>query len=542
MIQKFWSLTGPSRFLAQIIQSAETHGIAGVTIPDSMPAGLLDSIRERLTASGYSKIIHVKSDKTRRPIVHRVAAAAGIHGAALRSIRSLLVASETSSAVFLIDRLDPKDWLEWAIFLRAFRAERERVQGLLLPSLVVVLPVDLPRADVVRIFGRTEIHWRGRVSWLDMRTYVSRVIGFDSPDTLVERIAEATVVELAGYDPDLASFLASHDLGELVSTEGLIAKLTRKECPLPTWSNGLCDEFDGRVFPNTTASLGRFDRKTVERRIWRAHVGTIMRLIDEVREAFCRRYADVLRAAMPYIYVDARGDQQTVDDPRDLELYHLRTLLEGAATAKEIVFLKTINKARNHVAHFETVPSNIIQALSASWDEMRDGLTTDSWAWPRCGQRLTVMIGPTGAGKTTHAKRHHSGDQIVSSDEIRIEKFGSLTIEGPQDAIFDEARRRVVDKLSKGESVVFDATNLRARDRLAVVDLAPVDLEVVYVVIDRPIESKLLLGGWRSEKPNLISAHTDLFLRELPAILKGDGRPNVTVKDVREVSDAPNVA
>jgi predicted kinase len=542
MTDQFWSLAGPSRFVNQVIQAAEENGIAAATAPDRTPPGLLEALQDELDNRGFSRVIRVKSGGVGKSVVQRVASAAGIRGAALRSIESLLVAQETSGATFLMDRIEPSEWIEWAVFLRAFKAERQRLHALLMPNLVVVLPVDLPRGDVTRIFGRSEIFWRGRVSWFDMRTFVGQIIGYHASDTLADRIAKATVVELAGYDPGLASFLARQSFDLLIDWEMLIAKLTPSIIPHPTWSNGWCDEFDGRTFHHTLAALARNDEKTVQRRIWRAHVGTIMTFVDEVRDAFCSRYRDVLDTRMPYVFIDVRGDTKKITDPRDLELYPLRNLLEDVCSTKELTFLKTINNARNRVAHFECVKADMITGLSSSWDEMRDLLTTDTWTWPRCGQSLTVMVGPTGAGKSRHVRRHHSFDQIVSSDEIRKEKYGTLDVQGSQDEIFIEAHRRVYAKLSKGESVVFDATNLRSRDRLAVVDLAPVDIKVAYVVVDRPLDEKLAQGEWRLQKADLIASHTELFNKELPAILRGDDRENVVVEDLRTTSDSMRVA
>jgi predicted kinase len=93
-----------------------------------------------------------------------------------------------------------------------------------------------------------------------------------------------------------------------------------------------------------------------------------------------------------------------------------------------------------------------------------------------------ILVGPSTAGKTTHAKRHYGADEIVSADALRVEIYGSLNVPGSQGKLFEEVHKRVHNRLSRGETVVVDATNLRQRDRLAIVDLAPPDIQVVYEV------------------------------------------------------------
>ena len=57
-----------------------------------------------------------------------------------------------------------------------------------------------------------------------------------------------------------------------------------------------------------------------------------------------------------------------------------------------------------------------------------------------------------------------------------------LTSRAARENSLRKSTKRVHNRLSRGETVVVDATNLRQRDRLAIVDLAPPDIQVVYEV------------------------------------------------------------
>ena len=95
------------------------------------------------------------------------------------------------------------------------------------------------------------------------------------------------------------------------------------------------------------------------------------------------------------------------------------------------------------------------------------------------------------------------------------------------DAIVRALRARLAGRLP----TVYDNTNIVKRNRESVLRLAGAGAEVRYVVLDRPLAAKIADRGWRPEQ--LIRDQHATFEAELPAILAGDGRPNVTVEDRR---------
>jgi hypothetical protein len=527
----FWSLPGPSRWLEKVAYNAAANGMAGVVAPsEGGPPRLLEAVEAALRGSDFSSVLRVKSRRDRKPIVARLASVAGMAGASFRTLESLMEARETNGCVFLVERVDVDEWMLWATFLRLFRLERKRTQTALAPSIVAVLPVDLPRYDVVSALGETEISWSGRVSSFDMRVFVRNLLGDD--DSILGRIREETIVELAGFDTAFAQSLTNASIEDIADSLSILRQWELPAMPPPTWANGYVDEVDGEPFEHTISVVSRSDWKLIERRLWRAHARVIMSVIADVRSRFYKKYCYALAANIPYVYDTPMGPK-TIFDLHDLELSHLIRILSGQCTDQEHRFLKALNAARNAVAHFWPVEARFLIPLSTNWTAIRNSDRDNLWKWPRCGQRLIVLVGPAGAGKTTYAQRHHGADEVVSSDSLREELFGSRDFQGNQEAVFVELHNRVRDRLALGESAVVDATNLRQRDRLAIVDLAPSDIQVVYEVIDRPVETKLAQAGWRS--PELINGHTAIFEGELENILAGDGRTNVVVRDLREV-------
>ncbi|MGG7534652.1 AAA family ATPase [Rhizobium sp. 12,4] len=150
---------------------------------------------------------------------------------------------------------------------------------------------------------------------------------------------------------------------------------------------------------------------------------------------------------------------------------------------------------------------------------------------------LTVMVGPSGAGKSTWVKENVPSWQALSSDWLRFEYTGGIEDQSRNDDVFTALHRIAKARLDSGLPVCVDATNLRRRDRLACVALAPAGTRVRYVVIDRPLAEKKASAGWRETievqgKP-LVEYHHERFQSALRDILAGDGLPNVHVIDLR---------
>lgn len=149
-----------------------------------------------------------------------------------------------------------------------------------------------------------------------------------------------------------------------------------------------------------------------------------------------------------------------------------------------------------------------------------------------CGM-LHVLVGPSHAGKSTWARAQWGdGPWMVSSDQIREELCGDAADQSRNAAVFAAVHAVAGARVASGLDAVVDATNIRTKDRLAVVDAAPVTARVVYHVFDRPLDDKLasLRPGFPAD---VVRRHDQTFRSNLKDILAGDGRANVTVEDHR---------
>ena len=149
---------------------------------------------------------------------------------------------------------------------------------------------------------------------------------------------------------------------------------------------------------------------------------------------------------------------------------------------------------------------------------------------------LHVLVGPSGAGKSTYCAKAYRPHDVVSSDEVRRQLFGGH--EEGQGQHPEELARTwayvhglIRVRLENGLFTVLDATNLREKDRAAVLKQVPDGVLAQYVVIDRDLDAKLADRGWRSEE--LILKHHKAFKHTVSDVLNADGWGNVIVVDRR---------
>lgn len=153
---------------------------------------------------------------------------------------------------------------------------------------------------------------------------------------------------------------------------------------------------------------------------------------------------------------------------------------------------------------------------------------------------LTLMVGPSGAGKTTLAHEMFPAHTIISSDQTRAEICGDFKDQSQNKRVHQAMREQAKARLRHGQPVVIDATNIKRKDRMRFVDMAPKGTVVRYVLVDRPLEDKLKTAGWRHEVvfadgDCLVTRCHKQFQNALKLLLSGDRCENVFIEDRRNV-------
>ncbi len=252
----FWSLPGPSGFVDDIAEAVAKHGTVAIQAPRYRAPGLAEAVIERLENDGYVPVFRVPK-KLGGPIIHRLAAAGGEMRMSMRTAGSLIDKPEFRGAGFFIEDIDNDEWDSWSTFFRSYSAEwRRRSNEALKPVLAALVPPDVPKRDLDRLFPGALVRWSGRVSSFDMRTYISRRTGRSTGLPLLEKVAIEVAISLSGYDPRLAEYLVTLDPISAVDPWDTLKEAYGGNADVrPCWGNGLVDTIDGDVYIHTASLI-----------------------------------------------------------------------------------------------------------------------------------------------------------------------------------------------------------------------------------------------------------------------------------------------
>ena len=103
---------------------------------------------------------------------------------------------------------------------------------------------------------------------------------------------------------------------------------------------------------------------------------------------------------------------------------------------------------------------------------------------------LVLLVGASGAGKSTFAARHFDASEILSSDRFRAIVSGDEANQAATRAAFKLLHRELSARLGQGLMTVVDATSVRSTARRALIDRAnAAHVSATAIVLDLPAET-----------------------------------------------------
>ena len=107
--------------------------------------------------------------------------------------------------------------------------------------------------------------------------------------------------------------------------------------------------------------------------------------------------------------------------------------------------------------------------------------------------KFIMLIGLPAVGKDTWAEKYiqeHSNTVIHSSDDIRAELYGNAAHQGSPAKVFEIMRARTIRDLRTGKDVIYNATNVKWRDRYSILSQVKhvKDVECICKIFVAPVE------------------------------------------------------
>ncbi|MGQ4354479.1 polynucleotide kinase-phosphatase [Streptomyces drozdowiczii] len=158
---------------------------------------------------------------------------------------------------------------------------------------------------------------------------------------------------------------------------------------------------------------------------------------------------------------------------------------------------------------------------------------------------LVVLIGASGSGKSTFARRHFKPTEVISSDFCRGLVADDENDQSASKDAFDVLHYIAGKRLAAGRLTVVDATNVQAEARRQLVRLArEYDVLSIAVVLDLPEEVCLARNAARPDRADMPRHVVQRHRRELRRSLRGlerEGFRKVHILRTEEEADRAEV-
>ncbi|NET33960.1 MAG: polynucleotide kinase-phosphatase [Cyanothece sp. SIO1E1] len=155
---------------------------------------------------------------------------------------------------------------------------------------------------------------------------------------------------------------------------------------------------------------------------------------------------------------------------------------------------------------------------------------------------LIVLIGASGAGKSTFARRHFKATEVISSDFCRGLVSDDETDQAATKDAFEVLHFIAAKRLAAGKLTVIDATNVRAEDRKHLLQLAReyhcLPVAIVFNLPEQLCHQRNQQRPDRNFGPHVVRQHSQLLRRSLRTLKKEGFRTVHILASLDEVNAA----
>jgi hypothetical protein len=361
----WWRLSGPRKFLDEILEHLVSGRSVMLGIPPRAALGLEAELRAVIHDD--TPLVWKWVDLGAPGEVTRLAAEALIP-AERRPQRprpsDIARDRELRSTVVAVNGIEvPQRFTEFASFLVLFLEEAVKHESS--PRLVFRIPAESLGRTLPKIVGKRGaiVEWKDRMTPPDMLVYAAslrRGRAALGPTMLYERL----IIELAGWDPELAGELATWEPVSLLEPwDGLAALANGRPRRDPTWEEGTMDGIGRRRIEHALSAVTRGAEAEISRRIWRAQLAEVFPWLEELRLEMVKAFRPEIR--LPHD--DGYGNR--IENADDLELGHLYYNLSRLAKVKEerLKWLTLCRDIRHALAHQEPASAAQLLRLDRWW-------------------------------------------------------------------------------------------------------------------------------------------------------------------------------
>ena len=155
---------------------------------------------------------------------------------------------------------------------------------------------------------------------------------------------------------------------------------------------------------------------------------------------------------------------------------------------------------------------------------------------------IVALVGASGSGKSTFARKHFKPTEVLSSDFYRGLVSDDENDQSASDDAFDVLHYIAGKRLRRGNLVVVDATNVTPEARKPIIALARqyhvIPVAIVFDVPERLAHERNALRPDRDFGPHVVRRHTQQLRRSIPSLRKEGFRHVFVLKGQEEIDAA----
>ncbi len=129
--------------------------------------------------------------------------------------------------------------------------------------------------------------------------------------------------------------------------------------------------------------------------------------------------------------------------------------------------------------------------------------------------KIVILCGLIASGKSRFAKEYSEriGAVVVSSDEYREKEYGNQETQGNNQSLFDKIHSDIIFLLKSGNNVIFDATNLNRKHRMALLQKIPAGIRKECFILATEYEKCIAYNKLRDRQvpENVINRYWKSF-------------------------------
>lgn len=171
-----------------------------------------------------------------------------------------------------------------------------------------------------------------------------------------------------------------------------------------------------------------------------------------------------------YKYIDENFkcfdfDQQYLEFTKEIILHHMDNLSKDVVKVSNVLLDQNVfYTALKNFQYADKVLSKELYLKETPFYKRWNNYFQQKWMFFKKRYNpdgiIYVMVGISGSGKSTFAKRFFLEDQIVSSDAIRKNIFGNVNNQNVNKKVFELAHNMLLAKANLYNKAVLDATNV----------------------------------------------------------------------------------